>query len=96
MAWNVKTRRATGLYRDRNSVPRHGAVLRLAVQSGHRLTWAEDRRGSLEVGKDTDLVVLGGNPLTCSEDEIKDLSVDLTVVGGRIVHERASAGVPVD
>jgi predicted amidohydrolase YtcJ len=71
-------------------------VLRLAVQSGHRLTWAEDRRGSLEVGKNADLVVLGGNPLTCPEDEIKDLSVDLTVVGGRIVHERASAGVPVD
>ncbi|HXJ84509.1 MAG TPA: amidohydrolase family protein [Candidatus Methylomirabilis sp.] len=63
-------------------------VLRLAVQSGHLLTWSEDRRGSLEVGKDADLVVLGGNPLTCREDEIKDLAVDLTMVEGRIVHER--------
>ncbi len=40
-----------------------------------------------------DLVVLGGNPLTCPEDEIKDLPVDLTIVGGRIVHERKS-GAP--
>lgn len=66
-------------------------ALRLAVQAGHLLTWSEDRRGSLEVGKDADLVVLGDNPLTCPEDRIKDLSVDLTMVGGRIVHERAPA-----
>ena len=75
---------------DHSRISREEA-LRLAVQSGHRLTWSEDRRGSLEVGKDADLVVLGGNPLTCPEDEIKDLSVDLTMVEGRIVHERSSA-----
>ena len=63
-------------------------ALRLAVQTGHQLTWSEDRRGSIERGKDADLVVLGGDPLTCPVDQIKDLSVDLTVVGGRIVHER--------
>ncbi len=60
----------------------------MAVQTGHLLTWSEHRRGSLEVGKQADLVVLGGNPLTCPEGEIKDLPVDLTIVGGRIVHER--------
>jgi predicted amidohydrolase YtcJ len=63
-------------------------ALRLAVQGGHYLTWSEDRRGSLEAGKDADLVVLGGDPLTCAEDAIKDLPVDLTMVNGRIVHER--------
>jgi predicted amidohydrolase YtcJ len=63
-------------------------ALRLSVQSGHRLTWSEDRRGSIEVGKDADLAVLDGNPLTCAEDHIKDIAVDLTIVGGRIVHER--------
>jgi predicted amidohydrolase YtcJ len=64
-------------------------ALRLAVQAGHLLTWSEERRGSLEVGKDADLVVLDGNPLTCPEDAFKDLRVDLTMVGGRIVHEVA-------
>jgi predicted amidohydrolase YtcJ len=63
-------------------------ALRLSVQSGHRLTWSEDRRGSIEVGKDADLAVLDGHPLTCAEDRIKDIAVDLTIVGGRIVHER--------
>ena len=65
-------------------------ALRLVTQSGHRLTWSEDRRGSIEVGKDADLVVLDGNPLTCVEDRIKDLAVELTIVGGRIVHDAAS------
>jgi hypothetical protein len=63
-------------------------ALRMVTQSGHRLTWSEDRRGSIEVGKDADLVVLEDNPLTCAEDRIKDLAVDLTIVGGGIVHER--------
>ncbi len=62
-------------------------ALRMAVQTGHLLTWSEDRLGSIEVGKEADLTVLDGNPLTCPEDEIKDLSVNLTIVGGRIVYE---------
>jgi predicted amidohydrolase YtcJ len=63
-------------------------ALRLSVQTGHLLTWSEDRRGSLEPGKDADLVILGGDPLTCPEDDIKNLSVDLTMVAGEIVHGR--------
>jgi predicted amidohydrolase YtcJ len=67
-------------------------ALRLSVQTGHLLTWSEDRRGSLEPGKDADLVVLGDDPLTCPEDAIKDLSVDITIVAGRIVHDRRATG----
>jgi hypothetical protein len=63
-------------------------ALRMVMQSGHLLTWSEDSRGSIETGKDADLVVLDDNPLTCAEDRIKDLAVDLTIVGGKIVHER--------
>jgi predicted amidohydrolase YtcJ len=62
-------------------------ALRLVTQSGHLLTWSEDRRGTIEEGKDADLAVLDDNPLTCAEDHIKDIGVDLTIVGGRIVHE---------
>jgi predicted amidohydrolase YtcJ len=65
-------------------------ALRLSVQSGHLLTWSEHRRGSLEPGKDADLVILGADPLTCPEDDIKNLSVDLTMVAGEIVNERAA------
>jgi predicted amidohydrolase YtcJ len=67
-------------------------ALRLSAQTGHLLTWSEERRGSLEPGKDADLVVLDGDPLTCPEDAIRDLAVDLTLVGGRVVHERREEG----
>lgn len=63
-------------------------ALRLCVQTGHLLTWNEHRRGVLEPGYDPDLVVLDGNPLSCPEDDIKDLAVDLTMVGGRIVYQK--------
>ena len=66
-------------------------ALRLAIQNGHMLAWNEDRRGSLEPGKVADLVVLGENPLTCPEDRIKDTPVELTMVGGRVVHEKPGA-----
>lgn len=70
-------------------------ALRLVAQTGHLLTWREDRRGSLEVGKDADIAVLAGDPLTCDEAALEHMAVDLTIVGGRIVHEPAAgAGTP--
>lgn len=65
-------------------------ALRLATQTGHRLTWSEDARGVLGPGYAADLVVLGDDPLTCPEERIKEIDADLTLVGGRVVHERAA------
>jgi predicted amidohydrolase YtcJ len=48
----------------------------------------EDDIGSLQVGRLADFVVLDGDVLSCAEDEIKDLSVDVTVIGGVVVHQR--------
>lgn len=62
-------------------------VLRLAVQNGHMITWNEDRLGSVEAGKIADLVVLGDNPLLCPEDRIKNIPVELTIVGGQVIYE---------
>src|SRR5215475_13963894 len=60
-------------------------ALRMAPQSGHRLTWNEDRYGSLEVGKVADMVVLAEDPLSCDLDRLKDIGVDRTFLGGRQV-----------
>ena len=61
-------------------------ALRISTTTGHLLTWEEDDRGSLEVGKAADFVVLGDDPLTCDEDAIKDIRVESTHVGGRRVY----------
>jgi len=46
----------------------------------------EDMKGTLSVGKLADFVVLSDNLLTMNPDEIKDVTVETTVVGGRVVY----------
>jgi predicted amidohydrolase YtcJ len=47
--------------------------------------------GSLAVGKRADLVVFGRDPMTVPEADIAHVPVDLTVVDGQVVYERAGA-----
>ncbi len=47
----------------------------------------EDIKGSLEVGKLADFLILSDNLLTMDPDGIKDVSVLMTVVGGKVVYE---------
>lgn len=49
----------------------------------------DDRLGAIAPGMWADLAVLSGNPLTTPPDELSTLSVDLTMLGGRVVYERA-------
>ncbi|MDJ0910713.1 MAG: amidohydrolase [Woeseiaceae bacterium] len=50
-------------------------------------SFEEDIKGSIAVGKLADLVVLSDNLLTIDPNTIKDVTVDMTVVGGRVVYE---------
>jgi predicted amidohydrolase YtcJ len=47
----------------------------------------EDIKGSLTAGKLMDFVVLSDNLLTMDPDDIKDVTVLTTVVGGKVVYE---------
>jgi len=49
--------------------------------------YEEDIKGSIEVGKLADLVVLSDNLMTMDPDGIKDVEVVATIVGGRVVFE---------
>ncbi len=52
---------------------------------GAYLTRDEHSRGTLEAGKLADMIVLSGNPLTVPEDDIMQLEVLATYLGGRLV-----------
>jgi predicted amidohydrolase YtcJ len=60
------------------------------TRSNAYLFFQEDRLGSLEVGKQADLVVLDRDYLSVPAAEIKDIRSTLTMVGGRVVYERAA------
>lgn len=88
--WHVVSRRNM-LSEDRiapdQALSREEA-LRCATMGGAFLTFDEGRKGSLEAGKLADMAVLSGDPLTCAEDDIKDIVAETTVVGGRVVYRR--------
>jgi hypothetical protein len=63
-------------------------TLRMYTINGAYATFEERKKGSLEPGKWADLVVLDGDYLAVPDDEIPNLKVSMTMVGGRIVHER--------
>ncbi|HEY7111825.1 MAG TPA: amidohydrolase [Thermoanaerobaculia bacterium] len=48
----------------------------------------EDDKGSLQVGKLGDFVVLSDDPLTVAPEKIEKIAVDETVVGGKVVFSR--------
>lgn len=52
---------------------------------------AESWKGSLEPGKVADLLVLGADPLRLAPAELPAVPVDLTVVDGEVVYDRAGA-----
>ena len=83
-----------------NRKTKYGAVVQpeeaLGVMDALRMQtiWAafagfqEKDKGSIEVGKLADLVVVSADPLTVAHDRLADIQTDLTVVDGKIAHQR--------
>ena len=62
--------------------------LELYTINAARIAFQETDRGSLEVGKLGDFVVLAEDPFKADPGHIKDIPVEMTVIGGDIVHQR--------
>ncbi len=63
-------------------------ALRLYTVNAAYQAYDEDILGSIEVGKLADFVVLGEDITTVPTMTIVDLPVDMTIVGGKIVHQK--------
>ena len=51
----------------------------------------EAQKGSLEAGKLADLAVLDRDLMTIPSIEIRDIDVDMTMVGGVVMYDRQTA-----
>jgi predicted amidohydrolase YtcJ len=64
-------------------------AITMYTRSGAFLTREEKIKGTLEVGKLADMIVLPEDLLNISPDKILNLKVDMTIVGGKVLYERA-------
>lgn len=63
-------------------------ALRMMTSDAAALSFDERNRGSLEVGKLADLVVLSDDVLTCPEERLPHIKADITIVNGAIAYQR--------
>jgi len=67
-------------------------ALTLYTRNGAYAGFEEDRKGALEPGKLADFIVVDRDVLAVPADELKDVKVLQTFVGGRSVYEYLAAG----
>jgi predicted amidohydrolase YtcJ len=61
-------------------------AIRFYTINNARLHCEEDEKGSIEVGKLADLILVDRDPLTCPEDDLPSTKVLWTMVGGKTVY----------
>lgn len=69
-------------------------AIRLYTINNAYLTFDEQRKGSLEVGKLADFIVIDRDLLTCSVDEVKDTQVIHTFLDGENVYSSDKGSLP--
>ena len=55
----------------------------MATYNGAYTTFDEKERGSLEVGKVADMVILSGNPYTIASDQLSTIKVEQLILSGK-------------
>jgi predicted amidohydrolase YtcJ len=88
--WITLARQPRGLaapLRPEERLTREEAIRLYTINNAY-LTFEEREKGSLEPGKLADFIVLDEDILSCPEDRIRDLTVERTYLGGRLVYRR--------
>jgi len=86
VALDRTTERETKLFPE-EALTREQAIRLYTINNAY-ITHAEKVKGSLEVGKFGDLIVIDRDVLTCPAKDVAKTQVLLTVVGGKVVYER--------
>jgi predicted amidohydrolase YtcJ len=76
---------SAGVMGEDQRVSRHEALRAMTIGNA-ALTFEENVKGSLSPGALADLVVLEEDILTCALERIRDMKVELTMVGGRVMY----------
>ena len=89
--YTVITRRTEGgqVIGPEQRVSREDALRMMTINAAW-LSFDEERKGSIEVGKLGDLAILSDDLMSVGEEQLKDIRSDLTVVGGKVVYEADS------
>ena len=66
-------------------------AIRLYTINNAFITFAEKEKGSLEVGKLADVIVLDRDILECPIDEVKEIQVEQTYLSGEVVYQARAA-----
>ena len=64
-------------------------AITMYTRNGAFLTREEKLKGTLEVGKLADMIVLPEDLLNAAPDKILNMKVDMTIVGGKVLYDRS-------
>ncbi len=86
VALHRTTERGTVLFPE-EALTREQAIRLYTINNAY-ITHEEKKKGSLEVGKLGDLILIDRDVLTCPVKDVAGTQVLMTVVGGKVVWER--------
>jgi predicted amidohydrolase YtcJ len=91
--WSIWCVVARETRKGRKICPEEGldvmSAIRLYTNFSAYAGFEEHIKGSLEPSKLADMIVLSDNPFEIPADALKDVRVEATIVGGRVVHDAA-------
>jgi hypothetical protein len=89
LSWAVTGKMVGGRTVLRQPISREDALIAHTRKNAY-FVFRENDLGSIESGKLADLIVIDRDYLTIPPDQIKDIRVLMTVVGGRVVYDAAA------
>ena len=89
-AINRKDEKYGRVWNPSEALTRQQALWAVSLWSADQLAEVEDL-GSIEVGKEADLIIIDRDYMTVPEDDIQKIQVLLTMVEGRVVYEKEGA-----